>query len=32
LDKLFRIAGAIISVNVACLELSWPPDLPEWSR
>jgi hypothetical protein len=31
-DKLFRIAGAVILVNVACLELSWPPDLPEWSH
>jgi hypothetical protein len=32
LNKFFRIAGAIILINVACLELDWPPDLPEWSR
>jgi hypothetical protein len=32
LDKFFRIAGVIISVNVACLELNQLPDLPEWSR
>jgi hypothetical protein len=28
LNKLFRITGAIILINVACLELGWPPDLP----
>jgi hypothetical protein len=32
LDKLFRIARAVISVNVVCLELSRPPDLPKWPR
>jgi hypothetical protein len=31
LNKFFRIAGAVILINVACLELGWPPDLPEWS-
>jgi hypothetical protein len=29
LNKFFKIAGAVISINVACLELSRPPDLPE---
>jgi hypothetical protein len=32
LKKFFRNAGAIILINVACLELDWPPDLPERSR
>jgi hypothetical protein len=32
LNKLLRIVGAVILINVACLELDWPPDLPEWSR
>jgi hypothetical protein len=32
LNKFFRIAGVIIWINVACLELGRPPDLPEWSR
>jgi hypothetical protein len=32
LNKFFRIAGAVILINVACLELGWPPNLPEWSR
>jgi hypothetical protein len=32
LNKIFRIAVAVILINVACLELGWPPDLPEWSR
>jgi hypothetical protein len=32
LNKLFGIAGVVILINVACLELGWPPDLPEWSR
>jgi hypothetical protein len=31
LNKFFRIVGAIILINVACLELSRPHDLPEWS-
>jgi hypothetical protein len=31
-NKFFRIAGAIILINVGYLELGWPPDLPEWSR
>jgi hypothetical protein len=30
LNKFFRIVGAIILINVACLELGRPPDLPEW--
>jgi hypothetical protein len=29
LNKFFRIARAVILINVACLELGWPPDLPE---
>jgi hypothetical protein len=29
LNKFFRIAGAVILINVACLELGRPPDLPE---
>jgi hypothetical protein len=29
LNKFFRIAGAVILINVACLELGWPPDHPE---
>jgi hypothetical protein len=29
LDKFFRIARAIILINVACLELDRPPDLLE---
>jgi hypothetical protein len=28
LNKLFRITRAVILINVACLELGWPPDLP----
>jgi hypothetical protein len=32
LNKFFRIAGAVILINVACLELGRPPDLPEWPR
>jgi hypothetical protein len=32
LNKFVRIARAIILINVACLELSRPPDLSEWSR
>jgi hypothetical protein len=32
LNKFFRIAGAIILINVACLELGWSLDLPEWPR
>jgi hypothetical protein len=32
LNKFFRIAEAIILINMACLELAWPPDLPEWPR
>jgi hypothetical protein len=27
LNKFFRIAGAIILINVTCLELGWPPNL-----
>jgi hypothetical protein len=30
LNKFFRIAGAIILINVACHELGRTPDLPEW--
>jgi hypothetical protein len=30
LNKFFRIAGAVILINVACIELDRPPDLPEW--
>jgi hypothetical protein len=29
LNKFFKIAGAIILINVACLELGRPPD-PPW--
>jgi hypothetical protein len=29
LNKFFRIARVVILINVACLELGWPPDLPE---
>jgi hypothetical protein len=32
LNKFFGIAGAIILINVTCLELGRPPDLPEWPR
>jgi hypothetical protein len=32
LNKFFRIAGTVILVNVICLELGRPPDLPEWPR
>jgi hypothetical protein len=32
LNKFFRIAEAIILINLACLKLGWPPDLHEWSR
>jgi hypothetical protein len=32
LNKFFRIARAVILINVACLELGRPPDLPEWPR
>jgi hypothetical protein len=32
LNNFFRITGAIILINVACLGLGWPPDLLEWSR
>jgi hypothetical protein len=32
LNKLFRIVGAVILINVACLELGRPPDLPKWPR
>jgi hypothetical protein len=28
-NKFFRITGAIILINVAYLELGWPPDLLE---
>jgi hypothetical protein len=30
LNKFFSITGAVIMINVACLELGWPPNLPEW--
>jgi hypothetical protein len=32
LNKFFRIARLVILINVACLELGRPPDLPEWPR
>jgi hypothetical protein len=32
LNKFFRIARAVILINVVCLELGRPPDLPEWPR
>jgi hypothetical protein len=32
LNKFFKITGVVILINVACLELGWPPDLPKWSR
>jgi hypothetical protein len=31
LNKLFRIVGAVILINVACFELGQPPNLPEWA-
>jgi hypothetical protein len=30
LDKLFRIVGPIILVDVPSLEFLWPDNLPEW--
>jgi hypothetical protein len=30
LNKFFRIAETIILINVVCLELDRPPDLPKW--
>jgi hypothetical protein len=30
LNKFFRIAETVILINVACLELGRPLDLPEW--
>jgi hypothetical protein len=32
LNNFFRIVGTVILVNVTCLELGRPPDLPEWPR
>jgi hypothetical protein len=32
LNKLFRIAGAIVLINVACFEFGRPPDFPKWPR
>jgi hypothetical protein len=32
LIKFFRIAGAVILINVACPKLGRPLDLPEWPR
>jgi hypothetical protein len=32
LNKFFMIAGIVILINVAWLELGQPPDLPEWPR
>jgi hypothetical protein len=32
LNKFFRIARAVILINVACLELGRPPDLPKRPR
>jgi hypothetical protein len=32
MNKFIRIAIVIISINVVCLKLGWPPDLLEWSR
>jgi hypothetical protein len=32
LNKFFRIDRVVILINVACLELGRPPDLPEWPR
>jgi hypothetical protein len=29
LNNFFRVVGAVISINVASLELVWPPDLFE---
>jgi hypothetical protein len=30
LNKFFRIAGAVVLMNVACFEFSLPPDFPKW--
>jgi hypothetical protein len=30
LNKFFKIVEAVILINVTCLELGRPPDLPEW--
>jgi hypothetical protein len=32
LNKLFRIVGVVISIDVASLELVLPLDLSKWSR
>jgi hypothetical protein len=32
LNKFSRVLGAIVPVDVASLELVWPPDLSEWTR
>jgi hypothetical protein len=32
LNKFFSIVEAVILINMACLELGRPPDLPEWPR
>jgi hypothetical protein len=32
LNEFFRVARAVIPVDVASLELVWPPDFSEWSR
>jgi hypothetical protein len=32
LNKFFRVARAVIPVDVAGLEFVWPPDLSKWSR
>jgi hypothetical protein len=32
LNKIFRIAGAIVLINVACFEFGRPPNFPKWPR
>jgi hypothetical protein len=32
LNKFFRIAGAVVLINVACFEFGRTPDLPKWPR
>jgi hypothetical protein len=32
LNKFFRIAGAIVLINVVCFEFGWSPDFRNWPR
>jgi hypothetical protein len=31
-NKFFKIAGAIVLINVVCFEFGRPPDFPKWPR